>query len=195
MNEQVMRHGQFKPGPPRPLGKIVVIKEPQPKPLVEPADLSINGPFHEQAKARQLGHGEPLPAMLIASPASKRMHVQDITIRHALDQLRRRRTVGHGANEADGATRCARVSRPRTRIDRRSPFPGDILFSPRLGIGQCNHLIKPAISHDNVIIQQHQVFPARKLQPLVDRRRESQVCGIRNHSNRHSRQVARAPVK
>jgi hypothetical protein len=39
------------------------------------------------------------------------------------------------------------VSRPRTRIDGRSPFPGDILFPPRLGIGQCNHLIKPAVSH------------------------------------------------
>jgi hypothetical protein len=52
VNEQVMRDGQFKPSLPRPLCKIVVIKQPNPKPLVEPADLSINGPFHEQAKAR-----------------------------------------------------------------------------------------------------------------------------------------------
>jgi hypothetical protein len=103
MNEQIMRHSQFKPSPPRPLGKIVVIKEPQSKPVIKPADGVIDSPFHEQAKARQLGHGEPLPAMLIAPPASKRMHVLDITIRHALDQLRRRRIIGHGTNEADGA--------------------------------------------------------------------------------------------
>jgi hypothetical protein len=84
------------------------------------------------------------------------------------------------------------ASRPRTRIDRRSPFPGDILFPPRLGIGQSNHLIQPGISHDDVIVQKHQVFTARKLQPLVDRRRKSKVLGIRNHGDRHSRQVSRA---
>jgi hypothetical protein len=110
MNEQVMRHSQLKARLPRPFGEVIVIKEPQSKPFVEPADLSINGPFHEQAKSRQLGHGKPLPAMLIAPPASKRMQVLDITIRHSLDQLRRRRIVGHGTNEADRATRCARVS-------------------------------------------------------------------------------------
>ena len=52
MNEQVMRHRQLKPGPPRPLGEVIVIKEPQSEPFVEPADGVIDSPFHEQAKAR-----------------------------------------------------------------------------------------------------------------------------------------------
>ena len=30
VNEQVMGHGQLKPGPPRPFGEVIVIKEPQP---------------------------------------------------------------------------------------------------------------------------------------------------------------------
>jgi hypothetical protein len=55
MRKQIMRHRQLKPGPPRPLGEIIVIKEPEPKPLVEPADLVIDGPLHEQTKRRKLG--------------------------------------------------------------------------------------------------------------------------------------------
>ena len=38
VNEQVVRHGELKPGQPGPLGAVVVIKEPNPKSLVEPAD-------------------------------------------------------------------------------------------------------------------------------------------------------------
>ena len=52
MNEQVVWHGQLKPGPPRPLGEVIVIAEPHPEPFVEPADGVIDSPFHEQAKAR-----------------------------------------------------------------------------------------------------------------------------------------------
>ena len=52
MNEQVMRHRQLKPGPPRPLGEVIVIKEPRPEPFVKPADGVIQIPFHEQTKPR-----------------------------------------------------------------------------------------------------------------------------------------------
>ena len=38
VDEQVMGHGQLEPGPPRPLGQVVVVEEPQAEPLVEPAD-------------------------------------------------------------------------------------------------------------------------------------------------------------
>ena len=38
VDEQVMRHGQLEPGPPRPLGQVVVVEEPQSEPLIEPAD-------------------------------------------------------------------------------------------------------------------------------------------------------------
>ena len=30
MDKQVMSHGQLKPGPSRPLGEIIIVKEPQP---------------------------------------------------------------------------------------------------------------------------------------------------------------------
>ena len=100
VNEQIMCHRQFKPGPPRPLGEIIVIKEPEPKPLIEPADLVINGPLHEQTKPRKLGHGEPLLAMLVAPSPGKPVHLRDIVIRHVLDKLRRRHEVGHGPDRA-----------------------------------------------------------------------------------------------
>ncbi len=45
MDKQIMRHRQFKPRPPGPLGEIIIIKQPQPKPLIEPADFLINRPL------------------------------------------------------------------------------------------------------------------------------------------------------
>ena len=62
-------------------------------------------------------------------------------------------------------------------------------------LAKCNQLIQPAIGHHDIIIQQHQVFPASKLQPLIDRGRKTQVCGIGNHGDRHGRQVPRPPGK
>ena len=72
VNEQIMGDRQLKSRPPRPFGEIVIIKESQSKPFIEPADRVINSPFHEQAESRQLGHGEPLPAMLVAPVRAKR---------------------------------------------------------------------------------------------------------------------------
>ena len=40
-------------------------------------------------------------------------------------------------------------------------------------IGQCNELIQPAISHHRIVIEQHQVLAPRRLQSLIDRRRET----------------------
>jgi hypothetical protein len=93
-------------------------------------------------------------------------------------------------------SRCARVSRPRARIDRRShvrPFLcfrltvlcGDILR----GVCQSDQLPQPAIGHHHIIIQHHQVFAARRLQPLVDRGREPQVFGIGDDRDRHGRTI------
>ena len=73
----------------------------QPKPPVEPADRVLNSPHHEQAECGQFGHGEPLPAMLVAPLAGEAMHLADVVIRHVLHQLWRRRIIRHGANEAD----------------------------------------------------------------------------------------------
>ena len=54
VDEQVMGHGQLEPGPTRPLGQVVVVEEPQPEPLVQPADGVVHGPLHQQAEPRQL---------------------------------------------------------------------------------------------------------------------------------------------
>jgi hypothetical protein len=50
MDKQVMSHRQPEAGPSRPLGEIIIVKEPQPEPLVEPADLVVDGTLHEHAK-------------------------------------------------------------------------------------------------------------------------------------------------
>jgi hypothetical protein len=50
MDEQILCYGQPKPGPPRPLSQVVVIKEPDSKPLIEPADRLVDDPFHQQTK-------------------------------------------------------------------------------------------------------------------------------------------------
>ena len=42
-------------------------------------------------------------------------------------------------------------------------------------LGQSNQLIEPAIGDHHIVIEQHQVFPARLLQPLIDGGRETSV--------------------
>ena len=105
MHKQIMGYCQLKPRPPRPLGEIIVIKQPQPKPLIEPANLVINGPLHEQTKPRKLGHGKPLLATFVAPLLCEPVHLVDIAIRHILDKLRRRHEVGHRPDKADGTKR------------------------------------------------------------------------------------------
>ncbi len=100
VHEQIMGDRQLKSRPPRPLGEIVVIKESQSKPFIEPTDRLVNGPLHEQAKSRQLRRGEPLPAMLVAPVRGKAMHLADVAIGHILDKLRGCGIIGHGANDA-----------------------------------------------------------------------------------------------
>ena len=71
VHEQVMGDRELESRPPRPFREIVIIKESQSKPFIEPADRVINSPLHEQAESRQLGHGEPLPAMLSRQCANR----------------------------------------------------------------------------------------------------------------------------
>ena len=89
------------------------------------------------------------------------------------------------------------VSRPRTQIDRRSPFPlslglclgalrvlgGDI----SVRVSQCDQLPQPAIRHHDVIIEHDQVLAARGPQSLVDRGREPSTCGIGDDGDRPGR--------
>src|SRR5262249_33206646 len=108
---------------------------------VEPADLRINLALHEQAKARKLAHGEPLPAVIIAPSARKGLHVLlttvVITLRvmepravkapigYVLNQPRRCRIVGHRpgqSNASGGGWRVAGGGRDRLRARRRTVF-------------------------------------------------------------------------
>jgi hypothetical protein len=43
-----------------------------------------------------------------------------------------------------------------------------------------------------VVIEQHQVLAASKLQPLIDRSRKPKVCDIRDHGDRHGRHIPHA---
>jgi hypothetical protein len=101
VDEQVTSDRKLKPCAAGPFGEILVVKEPESKPFVEPTDLHINGSLHEQAKSRQLAHAEPAPAMLIAPCAGKAMHFIQIVVRHVLDPLRRRRIIGHRPNQTN----------------------------------------------------------------------------------------------
>ena len=101
MNKEVVGDGQFKAGPPRPDGQIIVIEEPQPEPLVEPADRLINDPLHEQAEPGYLSRREPLPAMLLAPSPRKTIHLLQPLVRDILNQLRRRRIIGHRPDQTN----------------------------------------------------------------------------------------------
>ena len=100
VHEQVMSDSQLKFGLARAVGEIIVVKEPESKPFIEPADRFINGSLHEQTKPRKFGHGEPLPAMPVAPCTSEGMHLADVAIRHRLDQLWGCGIIGHGADDA-----------------------------------------------------------------------------------------------
>src|SRR5271165_2380328 len=63
VDEQVMSHGQLETGPACSLCQVVVVEEPQPELLVEPADCLVDRPLHEQAEPGQLAPCEPLPSM------------------------------------------------------------------------------------------------------------------------------------
>ena len=80
VREQIMGDRQLKSCPPRPLGEVVIIKESQSKPFIEPTDRRVNSRLHEQAESRQLGHGKPLPAMLVAPSTRKAMHLADVAV-------------------------------------------------------------------------------------------------------------------
>src|SRR5208337_1271428 len=54
VDEQVMSHGQLETGPACSLCQVVVVEEPQPELLVEPADCLVDRPLHEQAEPGQL---------------------------------------------------------------------------------------------------------------------------------------------
>jgi hypothetical protein len=68
--------------------------------------------------------------------------------------------------------------------------PRPLRIKPPLHIHQPNQLIEPPIRHNDIIVHQHQILPARQPQPLVDRRRKTEVRGIGDHRHRHGRHVA-----
>jgi len=90
--------------------QIVIVEERQPELFIKPPVGIVHLPFHEQAKPRQLGHGKPLPTALLAPSPRKHVHLIQIAISHALDQLRRRRIIAHRPNQAD--IPCNKPSRP-----------------------------------------------------------------------------------
>jgi hypothetical protein len=66
------------------------------------------------------------------------------------------------------------VSRPRTQIDRRSPFPlslglclGVLRGEISLCDGQCDQLPQPAIGHRDVVIEQTRYSPRAALSPWL----------------------------
>src|SRR5208337_5316884 len=65
VDEQVMSHGQLETGPACSLGQVIVVEQPQPELLVEPADGFVDCSLHEQAEPGKLARREPLPPMLI----------------------------------------------------------------------------------------------------------------------------------
>ena len=150
MDEQVVSDGQLKPGPPRPFGEVILREDTKPEPLIEPTDLVVELPLHEQAKPRQLGHGEPLAAVVVAPATGDDVHLLHVVIAYILYDLRRCRAVRHRPRRGDG--RC---------------------YS-----GQRDELLQPRIGHNDIVMQQHQVFPVRDLQPLVDGGRKPSVCGL-----------------
>ena len=144
VDEQVVRHGQLEPRPPRPQGQVVVVEEPQPEPLVQPADGLVHGPRHQQAEAGELARGEPLPAVLVAPAPGEGVHRVEVAIGDVGDELRRRGVVGHRPDQAD----------------RRRPVA--VVF--QRGAAQSDELIEPAVGDDRVVVEQHQVFTAGRLQ-------------------------------
>jgi hypothetical protein len=110
-----------------------------------------------------------------------------------------RRMSGCRNDERTGHAPPPAQTRPRTQIDRRSPFPlshclclgvlcvlrGEI----SLCVGQCDQLPQPAIGHHDVVIEHDQVLAARGPQSLVDCGREHSTCGIGDFGDRHGRGV------
>ena len=95
---------------------------------------------------------------------------------------------------------CAGLPTPH-RADRRSPAPvcrcipsgpRPLRFATLPGIDQPNQLLQPPIRHDHIIIEQHEVFAACRLEPLVDRCRKPAICGVGNDRHRHIGHVAHA---
>src|SRR5256885_2356338 len=86
---------------------------------------------------------DPAPsAVLVAQPPREGMHLIHVLVRHALDQLRRRRIIRHRPDEADRGI--------------------------RLELAERDELIEPAIGEHSVVVQQDEVSPPRDLQALVD---------------------------
>jgi zinc-finger binding domain of transposase IS66 len=140
MNEQVMCDSQLESSPPRPLGEIIIIKEPQSEPLIEPPDRIKDSTFHEQTKPGEFRHRVPLPQMLIAPPPCKPAHFIQIPIGHILNQLRRRGIIRHRPNQPDPRARASVVNafaliRAR-EVDHSNIPPGvrPALCRPQIGV-------------------------------------------------------------
>jgi hypothetical protein len=63
-------------------------------------------------------------------------------------------------------------------------------------LGQCNELIEPGMPDHDIVVEEHQKFPACLLQPLIECSGETSILSIGNHSNGHSRSSPEpAPAK
>jgi hypothetical protein len=81
VDEQIRGQRQLKARLPASYRKIIIVKEPQPEPLIEPTDRDIDRPLREQAEPRKLAHREPLPSMLLSPSPGKGLHLFQILIR------------------------------------------------------------------------------------------------------------------
>ena len=216
VNEQIMGHGQLEPGPARAFGKIIVVEKSESEAFVEPADRLVDRTFHEQAEPGEFGNSKPRPAVLLSPSLGECGHVFEALVTDILDQLRRRGVVGHGPDETDHpildfgfwifdswavlGVGC-----------RRWVFPGLIggslqrfgMFFRRFGFGgldflvdderrERDELIEPSVGNDDVVVEQHEVFAARKFKPLVDGCGEPAIYRVADDGDGHGRGVLEA---
>ena len=139
VDEQVMGHGQLEAGPTRPHGQVVVVEESQAETLVQAADGVIHGPLDQDAEPRQLGHGEPLPAVLVAPAAGEGVHRVQVAVGHGLDELRRRGVIRHRPDQADDTSASRSSDWAASCVISRPEVP------PPIGRGSVSYLARSCI--------------------------------------------------
>ena len=144
-------HAQPQAGPARPQTQVVIVEEPGPVPLIQPAEARERVPADQQAEP-----GEPLerqsPAREIDRPLKcECVHPGQVRVagRHVL------RGGGGVADRADQ--------------------------SRALGQCDADQAIEPAGCDRRVIVQQHQELTSGSDQPLVDPGRVAAVLGVADH--------------
>ena len=160
MDEKIVRHGKLEPGPTRPFGQ-VVIGEPSDERFVQPADLLVDGPLHQQAEPRQLADVKPLASVPVSPRRGKGRHLVQVCIGNVLDKLWVHGGVGHRPRQAD----------------------------TWIGLGECHELVEPTIGDNGVVVKEHEKVAERGGQALVDRGGITAIGRIAHDSNRNGRRV------